>query len=386
MPDGIAGISVTGVRSITELLSELNRYLDSIGQPKLTKTQIPSGSEGFRFLDQQIERARGQWQSQLSWWERPLAQMGFGAPIAQPAQLAPGVAEKAAEGEAARIDLGLPAPPGEAPPTGFEMPGFETFADAFQSIPNENWEVYKTEFGRFDIRRKQAPTPLPTGLTPAQEVAQRQARLTREQREREFGITEERAGEQARLTAEFRRTEEARAAEAAGLTAEFRTAGLAEEARQFDIMRQQQQQQFGIQGQQFGAQLQFQQEQALLQADLQRQQEGARLAAQPISWLQSASFTGEAPLTQPWMIPLGQQGGGQLQVGEPLLQEGQTFANLPQLTTPSAQLQARWGPTAQAQFLGYRQARTGATPQETQFRLGSGAAPTGQFGGFTRFR
>ena len=170
--------------------------------------------------------------------------------------------------------------------------------------------------------------------------------------------------------------------------------------QQFGLQQQAQQQaqaqfgqQFGLQQQQFQAgqqqfqqQLQFQQEQALLQADLERQREQARLAANPMSWLQYASFTGEAPLTQPWMIPLGQQGGEQLQVGQPLIQGEQTFADLPQLTTPSAQLQARWGPTAQQQFLGFRQARTGATPQETQFRLGSQRAPTGSFGGFSRFR
>ena len=161
-----------------------------------------------------------------------------------------------------------------------------------------------------------------------------------------------------------------------------------------------QQQQFGLQQQQqsaqqaqFQQQLQFQQEQALLGADLQRQQEQARLAANPMSWLQYAAFTGEQPVVQPWMIPLGFQ-GEQLQAGQPLpgfqREEGQevtgTFTGLPQLRTPSAQLQARWGPTAQQQFLGFRQARTGATPQETQFRLGSQRAPTGSFRGFTGFR
>ena len=126
----------------------------------------------------------------------------------------------------------------------------------------------------------------------------------------------------------------------------------------------------------------------------------SQLAAQPISWLQYAAYTGEEPVIQPWMIPLGfQETGGTitpqgLQAGQPLPgfegQAGergiQTFANLPQLTTPSAQLQARWGPTAQQQYLGYRQARTGERPEESQFRLWSGRAPTGQFGGFSRFR
>ena len=173
-----------------------------------------------------------------------------------------------------------------------------------------------------------------------------------------------------------------------------------------------QEQQFGLQQQQ----LQFQQDQAQLQADFQRQQEMARLSANPINWLQYAAFTGEEARVQPWMIPLGfqqfggDQGGGttpqiapqgtppqgqattlggqQLQIGQPLLPQGGTdFTQLQgQFRTPSAQLQARWGPTAQGQFLGLQRAATGASPQETQFRLGSQRAPTGRFGGFTGFR
>lgn len=168
-----------------------------------------------------------------------------------------------------------------------------------------------------------------------------------------------------------------------------------------------QQQQFGLQerelvqaGTQFQAQLQFQQQQAQMMAAEQERQYTSQLAAQPISWLQYAAYTGEEPVVQPWMIPLGfQETGGQvtpqgLQIGQPIpgfegqvgQRDIQTFAGLPQLTTPSAQLQARWGPTAQAQFLGYRQARTGARPEETQFRLGAGRAPTGRFPGFSGFR
>ncbi|KKN56450.1 hypothetical protein LCGC14_0572230 [marine sediment metagenome] len=169
-----------------------------------------------------------------------------------------------------------------------------------------------------------------------------------------------------------------------------------------------QQQQFGLQEQQFGLQQQqIEQQQAQFQEQLAFQQQAqqqaaqeqeqryrAQLAAQPINWLQYAAYTGEQPVIQPWMMPLGfQETGGQvapqgMQIGQPIpgVQGQQTFANMPALTTPSAQLQAQWGPTAQAQFLGYRQARTGAAPAETQFRLGSGRAPTGQFGGFSRFR
>ena len=162
--------------------------------------------------------------------------------------------------------------------------------------------------------------------------------------------------------------------------------------------------------------LQFQQQQAQQATELQRQMFESQLAANPINWLQYAAFTGQPPVVQPWMVPLGFQNTGQgitpqgteqggavipqgLQPGQPLpgfqptggtpttvgAQGTQTFANLPQLTTPSAQLQARWGPTAQAQFLGFERARTGASPAETQFRLGSGRAPRGRARGFSGF-
>lgn len=151
-------------------------------------------------------------------------------------------------------------------------------------------------------------------------------------------------------------------------------------------------------------QLQFQQQQAQQQTELQRQAEMARLSANPINWLQFAAFTGEQPVIQPWMIPLGfQQFGGAggtgtpqiapqgTQIGQPLpgLQAtdgGFDFSGLQALTTPSAQFLSRAGPTATQQFLGFERARTGASPQETQFRLHTGAAPTGRFGGFSRFR
>ncbi|KKN29349.1 hypothetical protein LCGC14_0845100 [marine sediment metagenome] len=181
------------------------------------------------------------------------------------------------------------------------------------------------------------------------------------------------------------------------------------EQQQFEL----QQRQVSQQQSQFQAQLAFQQQQAQQQAELQRQAEMARLAANPINWLQFAAFTGEQPVIQPWMIPLGFQqfgegggtstpqgvGGGQvvpdsgvtqqgqLQAGQPLLpQGGFDFSQLPQLRDPSAQFLARLGPTGTQQFLGFERARTGASPQETQFRQRSGAAPTGRFGGFSRFR
>ena len=166
--------------------------------------------------------------------------------------------------------------------------------------------------------------------------------------------------------------------------------------QQFEAQQSQAQQEEAFRQQQ----LQFQQEQAQLAAEEQERQYKSQLAANPINWLQYSAYTGEEPVIQPWMVPLGFQNvGGDvtpqgLQAGQPIpgfegqagQKDTQTFAGLPRLTTPSAQLQARWGPTAASQFLGYRQARTGASPEETQFRLSSGRAPTGRFGGFSRFR
>lgn len=61
------------------------------------------------------------------------------------------------------------------------------------------------------------------------------------------------------------------------------------------------------------------------------------------------------------------------------------FTGMPQLLRPSAQYQARMGPTALEQYYGYQQARTGATPEETQFRRWSTAPPSGYFAGL-RYR
>jgi hypothetical protein len=53
------------------------------------------------------------------------------------------------------------------------------------------------------------------------------------------------------------------------------------------------------------------------------------------------------------------------------------YTKLPDLLRPSAQYNARMGPTAQQEYWGYEQARTGAMPEETQFRLWSTAPPSG---------
>lgn len=112
---------------------------------------------------------------------------------------------------------------------------------------------------------------------------------------------------------------------------------------------------------------------------LERQRYGAELAAQPHSWLEYAAYTGEQPAIQPWMQPLMPQQYQQLGTGQPIpgYQGTQGMAGMPQLTTPSRQYQARMGPTAMGQYQGYQQARTGARPEETEFRLWSAAPPSG---------
>ena len=164
--------------------------------------------------------------------------------------------------------------------------------------------------------------------------------------------------------------------------------------------------------QQFGFQEEtrrLEQEQFQLQLTADREERLAQLAAQPISWLQHAALSGQTPVVQPWMIPL-MRPGQNLQVGQPLpgfqaelpggaierggflpgtatpSPLGTQFANLPELRRPSAQLFARMGPTAQQQFLGFRQARTGIPPQETLFRQRQTGPPGSGGGGFQQQR
>ena len=117
------------------------------------------------------------------------------------------------------------------------------------------------------------------------------------------------------------------------------------------------------------------------EADERRSLMTANLATQPRSWLEYASYTGQVPTIQPWMLPLMPQQYG-LRVGAPIPgYSPQGMASMPELTPPSTQLWARMGPTAQQQMLGYGTARTGLTPEEQQWRMWSQAPPSGRFGG-----
>lgn len=139
-------------------------------------------------------------------------------------------------------------------------------------------------------------------------------------------------------------------------------------------------------------QMAWQKDQAMMQQAEAERQYRSQLAAQPISWLQYAAYTGEEPVVQPWMQTLMPQ-EYQTPVGQPIPgfeggSTGQMYGNvsgmmagMPELTTPSAQLWSRMGPTAQQQLLGYKQARTGASPEETLWRRSQTTAPGGSFTG-----
>lgn len=145
--------------------------------------------------------------------------------------------------------------------------------------------------------------------------------------------------------------------------------------KQLDLEYQQLEQQQAYQQQQ----LQWNQQQSAAQQAEQERQYKSQLAANPMSWLQYASYTGQNPVVQPWMMPLSQ--------GQYGWQTGQQIpgfspsggSEMPELLRPSAQLMARMGPTAGAQYKGYQQYTQGATPEETEFRLASTSAPGGRY-------
>jgi hypothetical protein len=128
--------------------------------------------------------------------------------------------------------------------------------------------------------------------------------------------------------------------------------------------------------QQNQAELAWQQQQWNQQLAQEQKNYLANLAAEPRSWLEYAAAAGQPPGIQPWMMPLMPQDYGITTTGEAI--PGWTATSgqgMPTLTSPSAQYQARMGPTAEQQYLGYEQARTGSRPEETQFRLWSMAPP-----------
>lgn len=125
-------------------------------------------------------------------------------------------------------------------------------------------------------------------------------------------------------------------------------------------------------------QLDWYRQQAMMEQQEQERQHMAQLAAQPISWLQYAAYTGQQPVVQPWMQPLMPQQYG-MEAGQPIPgwtpESGQ---GMPELTRPSAQLWSRMGPSQQQQYQGYKQARTGASPADVDWRRRAAAPPGGR--------
>lgn len=166
---------------------------------------------------------------------------------------------------------------------------------------------------------------------------------------------------------------------------------IAEEKRRFEIQQATQTKEWESQVTQQTAALGLQREELLwrqTEAEKARQQQQqqylAQLGAQPKSWLEYALASKGLPVVQPWQLPLAEEQYG-FKIGQPIpgWQPEQAGLGLPELTTPSAQYQARMGPTAYQQYLGYQQAQSGAPPEETQWRLWQGAPPGGQYRGLS---
>lgn len=164
------------------------------------------------------------------------------------------------------------------------------------------------------------------------------------------------------------------ATQQAGYMNPYQQAQVAQAQREFEGQQQQGQKEFEFEQQRFA----WQQEQSRLQAEANKQRQLSQLRANPASWLEYASLSGQTPVIQPWMVPLGAT--GQFQAGQSIPgynPQGQSM-NLPELTRPSAQYMNRIAPSQRQQYYGYEQARTGATPEDVQWRMWSGAPPAGQ--------
>lgn len=138
------------------------------------------------------------------------------------------------------------------------------------------------------------------------------------------------------------------------------------------------------------------------QLEEQRNQRLAQLAANPKSWIEYATYAGQTPAIQPWMIPL-MPGRTNRSVGKAIpgfgprsipadqdaltpeenLQNRKEWwtegpgAEKPELLNPSAQYLARLAPAMKEQYYGYQQAVTGERPEDTSWRLWGYAPPSG---------
>jgi hypothetical protein len=149
-----------------------------------------------------------------------------------------------------------------------------------------------------------------------------------------------------------------------------------EDARRWQAEQQAQQATLGLRQQEATATEAYRQQQLAAeqawrtqQLEAEKQQRLATLAAQPKSWLEYAALSNQAPVVQPWMLPLMPQ-DYQQQVGSPI--QGWTPQNMkgmPDLTLPSAQYMARLSPSMKEQYQGYQQADQGMTPEDSQWAI-----------------
>lgn len=147
------------------------------------------------------------------------------------------------------------------------------------------------------------------------------------------------------------------------------------------------QQQAVLAQQQAQWQREYQQGQLGIQTQQIEQEKQARLAqlrANPASWLEYASLSGQNAVIQPWMLPLmPQQYRGQVTTGSPIpgyTAGGSDMSGMAALTTPERQYQARMSPASLQQYYGYERARTGAPIEDVQWRLWGTSPPGGNKG------
>jgi len=158
---------------------------------------------------------------------------------------------------------------------------------------------------------------------------------------------------------------------------------LAYQQQQAAAQQAYQRQQLAYQQQQLAAEQAWRQQ----QLEAEKQQRLATLAAQPKSWLEYAAYANQTPVIQPWMMPLMPSDYGIMSVGQAIPNwSSSDMSQMPNLINPSAQYLARIAPSQQEQYYGYEQARTGATPEDTQWRLWAMGPPSGANRGLVQQR
>lgn len=260
-----------------------------------------------------------------------------------------------------------------------------TYEDALakqQRLGPDYYIDFDEATGGYTVDRKPFYKPEPTELTPSEEKIFAL-------REEEFEFQKAEAARKAAVAlAKAESEEEARKAEAAyrkemlAIAKAEAEATAKHEQALLDLKREE----IGAGAEQWRAELAAEREQWQASLNAEKERRLAELRANPASWLEYAALAGQVPAIQPWMLPLGyQEYGFELGEGIPGWSPGAQGMGLPELQTPSAQYLARMSPSAQAQFAGYRGARTGQTPSDIQFQLWAGAPP-GRYGGLRQVR